>query len=235
MGGTVRGPLSSCPATDVVSQRTPCLHRACCSFDRSCGARLRRAAPNQENRSDPRGGHQHRSSDHDRGWDSLDRGMLSQRASILGRRLADGAPERAGEARLRGKPAIKSNLIERRAPHRDHGFGVFQPPLADVAAWRHARGGGKCTGEMKDAETCDIGQVGDGDLFREMLFNVGENAPQSSVIQPMSRRRRQPDETGLAVRVRQPCRVACSQSRQPWLPFALLLLAQLAFTPDLVV
>jgi len=38
---------------------------------------------------------------------------------------------------------------------------------------------------MKDAETRDIGEVGDGDVVGEMLFDVCENTPQSSVIQPV--------------------------------------------------
>ena len=37
------------------------------------------------------------------------------------------------------------------------------------------------SGEMKDAETRDIGEVGDGDVFSEMLFDVCENTPQPSV------------------------------------------------------
>jgi hypothetical protein len=44
------------------------------------------------------------------GWDALGRGMLSQGSPILGRRHAHGPPERAGEARLRGKPGLKSDL-----------------------------------------------------------------------------------------------------------------------------
>ena len=80
---------------------------------------------------------------------------------------------------------MKSNLAERRASRRDHRLGALQPALADVAMWRHAHGGGKCAGEMKDAETRDIGEVGDGDVFSEMLFDVCENTPQPSVIQPM--------------------------------------------------
>ena len=51
--------------------------------------------------------------------------------------------------------------------------------------WRHAHGARKCAGEMKDAETRDIGEVGDGDVFSEMLFDVCENTPQPYVIQPM--------------------------------------------------
>jgi hypothetical protein len=58
---------------------------------------------------------------------------------------------------------------------------------------RHARGGGKCAGEMKDAETRDIGEVGYGDVVGEMLFDVCENTPQSSVIQPLWRLYRRPD------------------------------------------
>src|SRR2546430_4852043 len=115
------------------------------------------------------------------------RGMLSQRSTVLGRRHAGGPTERAGEARLRGKPAMKSNLAERRASRRDHCLGALQPPSADVAMRRHAHGRGKCAGEMKDAETRDIGEVGDGNVFGEMLLDVCENAPQPSVIQPMSR------------------------------------------------
>ena len=82
---------------------------------------------------------------------------------------------------------MKSNLAERRASRRDHCLGALQPPLADVAMWRHAHGGGKCPGEMKDAETRDIGEVGDGDVVSQMLFDVGENTPQPAVIEPMSR------------------------------------------------
>src|SRR4029450_11530218 len=113
--------------------------------------------------------------------------MLSHRSTLLGRRHAGGPPERAGEARLRGKPAILSNLAERRASRRDHCPRGLQPPSADVAMRRHARGAGKCAGEMKDAETRDIGKVGDGDVFSEMLFDVCENTPQPYVIQPMGR------------------------------------------------
>jgi hypothetical protein len=47
--------------------------------------------------------------------------------------------------------------------------------------------GGKCPGEMKDAQTRDIGEVGAADVFSEMLFDVCEHTPQPSVIQPMSR------------------------------------------------
>ena len=119
---------------------------------------------------------------------ALNRAKLSQGSPVLGRRHARGPPKRAGEeARLRGKPGIKSNLGERRASRRDHCFGALQPPLADVAMRRHAHGGGKCAGEMKDAKTRDIGKVGDGDVFSEMLFDVCENTPQPSVIQPMWR------------------------------------------------
>jgi hypothetical protein len=53
--------------------------------------------------------------------------MLSQRSSVRGRRHANGPPERAREARFRGKLAIKRNLAERRAPRRDHDFRPFQP------------------------------------------------------------------------------------------------------------
>src|ERR1700730_8059269 len=116
---------------------------------------------------------------------ALGRGVLSQCASVLSRRHARRAPECASEARLRGKPAIKSNLGERRASRRDHCLGALQPPPADVAMWRHAHGGGECAGEMKDAETRDIREVGDGDVFSEMLFDVGKNTPQPSFIQPM--------------------------------------------------
>src|ERR1700730_4805392 len=112
---------------------------------------------------------------------------LSQRSPVLGRRHAGGAPERAGEARLRGKLAMESNLVERRASRRDHRLGALQPPSADVAMRRHAHGGGKCAGEMKHAETRDMGKVGARDVFSEMLFDVGENTPQPSIIQSMSR------------------------------------------------
>jgi hypothetical protein len=70
--------------------------------------------------------------------------VLSQRSSVLPRRHARGPPERAGEARLRGKPAMKRNLAERRTSRRDHRLGALQPPLANVAMRRHANGGGKC-------------------------------------------------------------------------------------------
>ena len=39
----------------------------------------------------------------------------------------------------------------------------------------HAHGGGKCAAEVKDAETRDIGKVGYGDVFSEMLFDVRED------------------------------------------------------------
>src|SRR5215813_1081399 len=72
----------------------------------------------------------------------------------------------------RGKLAMKSNLAERRAPRRDHCLGAFQPPLADVAMRRRAHGGGKRASKMKDAETRDIGEVGDRDVVSEMLFDI---------------------------------------------------------------
>ena len=71
---------------------------------------------------------------------------------------------------------------------------------------RHARGGGKCAGEMKDAKTRDIGKVGDGDVVSKMLFDVCENTPQPYVIQPMWCQYRQPNELRLGVRMRQPRR-----------------------------
>src|SRR5690349_6405625 len=113
--------------------------------------------------------------------------ILTQRLSVLGRRHARGPPKRAGEARLRGKPAIESNLAERRTSRRDHCLGTLQPPPADVAMRRRAHGGGKCAGKMKHAETRDIGKVGDRDVFSEMLFDICENTPQPAAIQPMSR------------------------------------------------
>lgn len=57
---------------------------------------------------------------------------------------------------------------------------------------------------MKDAETRDIGEVGDGDVFSEMLLDVGEKAPQSCVIQSMPRLHRRTDESSLGVCVHQP-------------------------------
>jgi hypothetical protein len=101
---------------------------------------------------------------------------------------------------------MESNLAERRASRRDHRLGALQPPSADVAMRRHAHGGGKCAGEMKHAETRDMGKVGDRDVFSEMLFDVGENTPQPSIIQSMSRLYRGSDEPGLGVPVRQPRR-----------------------------
>src|ERR1700730_719575 len=124
-------------------------------------------------------------SPHDRGWDARGQGMLLQRSPVLGWRHARGPSKCAGEARLRGKPAIESNLRERRTSRRDHRLGALQPPLADVAMWRHAHGGGKCAAEMKDAETRDVGKVGDGDIFSQMLFDVCEHTPKPYVIQPM--------------------------------------------------
>jgi hypothetical protein len=59
---------------------------------------------------------------------------------------------------------------------------------------------------VKDAQTRDIGEVGDGDVFSEMLFDVCEDAPQPSIMQPMSRQYRPPDELSLGMRMRQPCR-----------------------------
>jgi hypothetical protein len=59
---------------------------------------------------------------------------------------------------------------------------------------------------MKHAETRDIGKVGDRHVFSEMLFDVCENTPQPSVIQPMSRLYRRPDDPSFGVRVRQPRR-----------------------------
>src|SRR5258705_6213182 len=115
--------------------------------------------------------------------------MLSQRSSVRGRRHANGPPERSREARFRGKLAIKRNLAERRASRRDHDFRAFQPTLPDVAMRGHAHGGGKYAGEVKDAETRDIGEVGDGDVFSEMLIDIRENTSQPSVIQAMSRLR----------------------------------------------
>ena len=91
-------------------------------------------------------------------------------------------------------------------PGGDHCLGALQPPLADIAMRRHAHGGGECAGEVEDAETREIGKVGDRDVFSEMLFDVCENAPQPSVIQPMSRRYRRPAELSLQVGVRQACR-----------------------------
>jgi hypothetical protein len=59
---------------------------------------------------------------------------------------------------------------------------------------------------MKDAETRDIGKVGDRDVSSEMLFDICENTPQPYVIQPMWCQCRQPNELRLGVRMRQPRR-----------------------------
>ncbi len=99
--------------------------------------------------------------------------------------------------------ALESNLAERRAARRDHCPRGLQPPSADVAMRRHARGGRKCPGEMIDAETRDIGKAGDREVFSEMLFDVCENTPQPSVIQPRQCQYRQPNELRLGVRMRQ--------------------------------
>jgi len=55
---------------------------------------------------------------------------------------------------------------------------------------RHAHGTRKCTGEMKDAEACDIGELGDGDVSGEMFFDVTENAAQSRTIKLIGSNRR---------------------------------------------
>src|ERR1700737_4610808 len=107
-------------------------------------------------------------SPHDRGWDACGQGMLLQRSPVLGWRHARGPPKRASEARLRGKLAIKGNLGERRVSRRDHSLSALQPPSAHVAMRRHAHGGGKCAAEMKEAETRDVGEIADGELFSEV-------------------------------------------------------------------
>src|SRR5262249_33151840 len=86
----------------------------------------------------------------------------------LGGRHARGPPEGACKGRLRIELGGVSNLGERRVPGRDHCLSALQPPSADIAMGRRSHGGGKCAGEMEDAETRDIGKVGDGDVFSEM-------------------------------------------------------------------
>src|SRR5882757_11125076 len=112
--------------------------------------------------------------------------MLSARSPVLGRRHACRSSEGAGEARLRRESGIQSNLPKRCASHGNHGFGALETLLADITVRRQAYCSRKRTGKMKDAEACDIGEIGDGNLFSEMLFDISKNAPQSCIIQPIS-------------------------------------------------
>jgi hypothetical protein len=136
---------------------------------------------------------------HNRGWEALGRRTLSQRSSILDRCHARGSPERAREARLRGKSAIKSNFSEGSASRCNHCLRELQPPSADIATWRHSHGAGKCAGEMKDAKTRDISEVGDGDVFAEMFFDVAEHTTQPRRIKMMGGNRGGPTRSPIAV------------------------------------
>ena len=58
---------------------------------------------------------------------------------------------------------------------------------------------------MKDAETGNIGEIGDGDVIAEMLFDVVENSPQTPIVERMSGLNRQSDSSGVEMRMHQSC------------------------------
>jgi hypothetical protein len=109
--------------------------------------------------------------------------------SVLCRRNARETPESAGKTRLRRELTIKSNLSEG-STLSDHRFRHFEPSPANVTMGRHAHGARKRAGEMEDAKTCNLGEVGDGDVFSKVLFDVSENTVQPRTIELVGRLRR---------------------------------------------
>jgi hypothetical protein len=112
-----------------VSEESARPHRACCFLDRSCEFQPRRGDPiKRTGRTSLAGALENLTGRKVMmmvGMRSLEV-MLSQRSSVRGRCHANGPPERAREARFRGKLTIKRNLAERRASRSDHDFRAFQ-------------------------------------------------------------------------------------------------------------
>ena len=70
---------------------------------------------------------------------------------------------------------------------------------------RHARCGRERAREVKNAETRDIGEIGDRNIVSKVLRNMVEDTPQASIIERMPRLDRHADDTNIQMRVHQPC------------------------------
>lgn len=127
--------------------------------------------------------------------------LLSQCLPILSRRHPGSSPEGAGEARLRSESCVQRNLVQRCASGHDHGFGIVEPPLADIAMRRHSHRCSERAAKVKDAKTCDFGQVANGDVVDQVHVDIFENTLQSSGIQAMATPRLRLSERRLEVRV----------------------------------
>ena len=66
---------------------------------------------------------------------------------------------------------------------------------------RHAYCGRKRAREVKDAETRDVGEIGNRDIVSKMLLDIVKNTPHASLIEPVPSFIRQADGTGIRMRV----------------------------------
>jgi hypothetical protein len=104
----------SCSTADLVSEGAPASTAPAVFLTVLAADRIRRRHPVKRNAHKGSGPGTLETSTgpqgHDRGWDALGRGTLPQCLPVLGWRHTHSPPKRAGEARLRGKLAIESNL-----------------------------------------------------------------------------------------------------------------------------
>jgi hypothetical protein len=68
---------------------------------------------------------------------------------------------------------------------RDHCFCQLQAPLADLAMRRHTYCRRKRAGEVKDAETRDVGEISDANIITKMIPDILEDTLQASIIELM--------------------------------------------------
>ena len=65
----------------------------------------------------------------------------------------------------------------------------------------HAHRGREGAREVEYAETCHIGKISDCDIVGEMLFDVVENSPQTSIVERMSGLDRRPNDDRIEMRM----------------------------------
>jgi hypothetical protein len=67
---------------------------------------------------------------------------------------------------------------------RDHCFCQLQAPLADLAMRRHTYCRRKRAGEVKDAETRDVGEISDANIITKMIPDILEDTGHVTTTYP---------------------------------------------------